>query len=365
MKTILLSVVVLFAFGTAMAQSIFSNPITGTNPNTDNPYTIGQVVSPAIAVSGIGRGTGITGSNANNRYNASGWNTAGTDADAYFEFIITPNAGVSINFISFVYTGQVNNATIANFVFRSSADGFTADIGTPAAAGATIDLSATAYQGIASPITFRLYAWGADQASRTFSINDFIFNGVTNVLPVTLEYFEGVKQNDINVLRFKVNCSGSNNNTLTVERSADGSNFSTVNTVVADGLRCLQPFSYTDNHPLPGYNYYRLAMQDENGKTTYSNRIVVLNKATGFEMVNLAPAMVTGNTVLNVSAAQKMQVTVVVTDIAGRVQQKNTYYLTAGSNQLKINCGHLAAGFYQVAVCAADGEIKTVRFVKQ
>ena len=52
-------------------QTIFENPITGTNPNLNNPYTAGQIVNSNITVSGIGRGSGITGTNANDRYNAN------------------------------------------------------------------------------------------------------------------------------------------------------------------------------------------------------------------------------------------------------------------------------------------------------
>jgi hypothetical protein len=106
-------------------------------------------------------------------------------------------------------------------------------------------------------------------------------------------------------------------------------------------------------------------MSDENGHTTQSNRIVVVNKVSGFDVVNLVPTVVTSSAILNVTAAKKMPLTVVVTDIAGRVLQKNNYYLIAGSNQLKINSANLAAGFYQLSTYTSNGEIKTVRFVKQ
>ena len=59
-----------FAILTAMgsnAQVIFENSITGSNPNTSNPYTTGQTNNANLTVSGIGRGSGITGSNGNNR----------------------------------------------------------------------------------------------------------------------------------------------------------------------------------------------------------------------------------------------------------------------------------------------------------
>ena len=175
-NSILISVLFLntFVFG----QSIFTNPITGTNPNSTNPYIIGQTVDVNITVSGIGRGAGIAGANANNRYNANGWSTGAIILTDYFEFTLTPTAGCDIDFVSFVYTGQ-SSAAIANLEFRSSLDGFAASIGTPTVGGTNIDLSGASYQNILSAITFRLYAFGAAAATTTFSINDFTFNGTT------------------------------------------------------------------------------------------------------------------------------------------------------------------------------------------
>lgn len=166
------------------AQSIFTNPILGTNPNTDNPYTIGQTVDPNLTVSGIGRGYGIDGTNANNRYNANSWDTVTLDFTAYFEFTLTPNPGYQINFVSFVYTGQASDTGPTSFAFRSSLDGFSANIGSPSATGTTIDLSAPAYQSITTPITFRFYGWGTSNSGGTFSINDFAFNGTVVAAPV-------------------------------------------------------------------------------------------------------------------------------------------------------------------------------------
>ncbi len=172
--------VVSFGYG----QSIFTNPITGTNPNTANPYTTGEVVDANITVSGIGRGTGINSRNANDRYNANGWNTVGFDSTAYFEFTLTPNASYEINFNDFVYTGQASTNGPTNIAIRSSLDGYVANIGTPTLTGSTIDLSATTYQGITASITFRIYGWGGTNGSGTFSINDFTFNGSTRLAPV-------------------------------------------------------------------------------------------------------------------------------------------------------------------------------------
>ncbi len=177
--------IILFLLFTAAAalgwgQSIWTNPITGSNPNTSNPYTIGQTVDPNISVSGIGRGSGIAGSNANDRYNANSWNTATIDLTAYFEFTLTPNATFCLNFTNFIYTGQISGTGATSFAFRSSLDGFTTNIGTPNSTGTTIDLTSASYQNLTSAVTFRLFGWGASAAAGTFSINSFIFNGSTS-----------------------------------------------------------------------------------------------------------------------------------------------------------------------------------------
>ncbi|AOW08932.1 hypothetical protein [Flavobacterium gilvum] len=162
------------------SQSIFNNPITGTYPGQSNPYTIGQNVDPGIKVSGIGRSGALSYVNANNRYDAKGWKVDDSDSDTYFEFTITPNQGRQINFISFVYTGQVSANGPRLFAFRSSVDGFSTNIGSVSGARGTVSLSSTAFQGVDFPITFRFYGWAAITRTGAFSINDFQFNGVVS-----------------------------------------------------------------------------------------------------------------------------------------------------------------------------------------
>lgn len=170
--------------------SIWSNPILGTNPNTSDPYTIGQTFDANITVSGIGRGSGITGTNANDRYNATTWNTTVFDVNDYFYFTLTPNPGFAINFNSLTYTGQASGTGPTNVAIRTSVDGYTADIGTPTITGTTISLIAGTYQNIGIPITFRVYAWGG--TGGTFSINDFTFTGsVASIGTITTSAVSG------------------------------------------------------------------------------------------------------------------------------------------------------------------------------
>jgi hypothetical protein len=182
-KTILIALLIMGTAG--LAQSIWTNPITGTNPNSTNPYTIGQIVDATITVSGIGRGSEITGNAGNDRYNATAWTTAGELTD-YFTFTITPAANYKINLSSFEFTLQRSSTGPVNYALRSSIDDFAADISggifpmTPALQ--TVSLAGAAFQNLTSPVTFRIYGYTAGSNVGTASVNDFTFNGTTNTL---------------------------------------------------------------------------------------------------------------------------------------------------------------------------------------
>jgi hypothetical protein len=167
---------------TVSPSPIWTNPITGTNPNTSSPYTTGDVKNSNVAVSGIARGSGISGTDANNRYTATGWNSGSFDTTKYFEFTITPNSGYQVSLASFVYTGQASGTGPISVALRSSDDAYASNVGSATIAGTTISLSASTYQNISQAITFRLYAWGASSSGGTFSVNDFSFNGTVGVV---------------------------------------------------------------------------------------------------------------------------------------------------------------------------------------
>jgi hypothetical protein len=183
-KTILIALLIIGNAG--LAQSIWTNPITGSNPNSTNPYTTGQIVDANITVSGIGRGSGITGNAGNDRFNATAWTTAGLDLTDYYEFTLTPTTNYKINLSSFEFTLQRSSTGPVNYALRSSIDNFASDISTGAfpmtATLQTVALSGAAFQNITSAITFRIYGYNAGSNVGTASVNDFTFNGTTTTL---------------------------------------------------------------------------------------------------------------------------------------------------------------------------------------
>jgi hypothetical protein len=202
--------------------------------------------------------------------------------------------------------------------------------------------------------------WPAVNVFGPFSLASINF---ANPLPGTVNYLNGVKQNGRHILQWKLTCNS--NLTIMLERSAGDQNFSTIDTVNATAFRCLQPFEYADLFPLKGTNYYRLKIAGENGKITYSNVIVLFNNSTGFEIVHFLPAVVMHYALLNISAAQKATVNIVITDIAGKQVQSIVRSLIAGNNQFVLNLQSLRAGTYQITGYTADGFFRTIRFLKQ
>jgi autotransporter-associated beta strand protein len=216
--------------------------------------------------------------------------------------------------------------------------------------------------GTSTPVAGSL-TWSG--LTNTFGPFSLASTTMSNPLPINLNYLNGFKQGNNNLLNWKVTCTNNPNATMSVERSADGRNYNSITTIFADALRCQQPFDYIDNNTPAGLNYYRLKMVDANGKITYSAPIAILNKETGFDIVNLSPTLVNTKAELNVTAAQKTTMTVVITDVAGKQVQKMVYNLIGGSNKFTVNAAGLSAGTYQITGYTADGKSRTIRFVKQ
>jgi hypothetical protein len=111
-------------------------------------------------------------------------------------------------------------------------------------------------------------------------------------------------------------------------------------------------------------NYYRLRMTDADGKVSYSQIVSILNKDQGFSLVSFSPNPVSNMALLNIASANNSRMEIVVTDMAGKKVIREVVQLVAGSNQVNLNLATLAKGSYQVTGYTEDGEIKSLRFIK-
>ena len=135
-----------------------------------------------------------------------------------------------------------------------------------------------------------------DQPKCSMYIADYYNNRIRKVtggftgcilLPLNLLSFTGKNNGGYNFLEWQT--SGINNDYFEIERSNDSRNFKAIGTV--NGFANSAPshsYSFIDQHPLNGINYYRLKQADD-GALTYSQIIDVTNGQLSNLSMNIYP----------------------------------------------------------------------------
>jgi autotransporter-associated beta strand protein len=154
---------------------------------------------------------------------------------------------------------------------------------------------------------------------------------------------------------------------IELQRSGNGISFKTLQTLANTAI------SFTDKDLRDGLNYYRIKLTDQNGKITYSNIVILDNKEDDdkerekekFTIKALLPTLITHTGVLQINAVKQIQVKIEITNFTGIPFQNSVHNLEKGANQIQLNLSNLNNGAYQVTVYSTDGEVKTIRFIKQ
>jgi hypothetical protein len=165
-------------------------------------------------------------------------------------------------------------------------------------------------------------------------------------LPVTLIEFEAATQNQENYLTWSTS-SEEKNDHINVERSLDGIHYDVIGTLKGNpsGSNTIEYYSFLDQHPLQGTNFYRLAQYDLDGTVKYS-KVIVLNKSDNNDY-NIYPNPFDYETLLKTNLSSVSNKTVQVTNIQGNIIL--SYSLTLGTNQLIIG-DVLEPGIYFVKI---------------
>jgi hypothetical protein len=100
--------------------------------------------------------------------------------------------------------------------------------------------------------------------------SNFIISSILTLLPVHLSSFEAAKKNGQSALSWKTS-SEQSSKTFVVERSSNGSDYTSIGSVEAAGKSSTEKmYSFTDISPLSGKNFYRLKMVDIDARSSYS-----------------------------------------------------------------------------------------------
>jgi hypothetical protein len=177
--------------------------------------------------------------------------------------------------------------------------------------------------------------------------------------PLTVSYAQqlSVSAKNSTVALAWATATETNNKQFVVERSSDGQTFAQIGIVPSKAANgnstAALSYTFTDNNPLSGINYYRLQQVDISGNATNS---IIASATVGKVSVSLYPNPATSSiTVQNVPIGSS----VAIYNTAG-----NTVYTgTVTASRFNINVQHFSAGIYFLQY-NANGVKNSITFIK-
>lgn len=174
-----------------------------------------------------------------------------------------------------------------------------------------------------------------------------------NILPVVLVGYTAELNSDKTVTLNWNTRQEENFSHFDIERSQDGNVWNVIATVQAKGNSSTETdYSFTDNNPSSGVNYYRLKMVDLDSRYGYTEIKVLRSSLVNTISFFPNPARDYVNVALG--EASGMEVTVRLINQAGQVLQEKKAAAGNGTT-ISFPLQQVASGLYILSVSAADG----------
>ena len=188
------------------------------------------------------------------------------------------------------------------------------------------------------------------------------FNGITSFsggtvatgvgpgtpLPISLLTFNAQRTGRVNKITWSTSFE-INTSYFAIERSADGRNYSTIGQVAAVGnSNSNTQYSFVDNAPTKGINYYRLKIVDADNSEKYSPIKNVRNE--GNSDVVVYPNPVKEMMQVSITSDRTDKASISVIDMNGKLVYLKSISIIEGTNNLNINTGNLNTGTYIIKI---------------
>jgi hypothetical protein len=200
--------------------------------------------------------------------------------------------------------------------------------------------------------------WTGSYWSLTFPVtgfSGFFIHSGTTPLAIDLKSISAVNIGHRNRIDWST-AAEKNGDYFELERSGNATDFSRIATIAAKGSG--SNYSYWDENPVTGLNYYRLKMFDAAGNSTYSRTVNAVIKDGGFSL-DVYPNPVTDILKVRVFGSQQTGGSVIVTDVSGKIVKS----ATMDDNKLEIDMKGFTPGVYILKYSDADHK-QTIRINK-
>lgn len=192
-------------------------------------------------------------------------------------------------------------------------------------------------------------------------------------IPIELLSFSGEMKEKTTVLTQWRTATEQNTRFFEVQRSNDGLNFVTLGKVAAAGQSAkIQSYYFEDLKPKIGVNYYRLKVNDVDGKVSFSNTISVFFSDSKTDSDN--PSVLSLTTYPNPTSEDvnvrfelknKAKMTVTLTDLNGRSLYTFQETFSEGIHNFVLPTQDLAQGVYVLTMRSDEGRGVVKKIVKR
>jgi hypothetical protein len=318
----------------------------GSSNGSNNPITIDTagnlyyVYSTSIYKRKTNGETIILAGSSSQYYSNTNDGISSLSMNLYYSFI----RGLSIDKLGNIYFTENNYQTIRK-------------VGTNGVINYVVGRSGYSYWGNNSDGNYALnvslnnpYATAFDAAGNLYISEEGanrvrkVADGTPNsTLPLTLTTFSATTINQ-NIKTIWQTASEQNTSHFNIQRSSDGVAFATIGNISAVGSGA-NSYSYIDEHPNYGINYYRLQSMDKDGSFVYSKTVsATINDKRYFSIV---PNPARDFATINFSKPVE-NTSVRVYDITGKPLMVNA--VPRNTTSYKLNVQSLPNGFYIIHV---------------
>jgi hypothetical protein len=176
------------------------------------------------------------------------------------------------------------------------------------------------------------------------------------ILPVEWISIRAKKSEDKNRIEWKA-LFKDGGKIFEIERSEDGKNFKKIGEVKAESANN-PDFTYIFDDVLPfSQSYYRIKHTDNSGKEDYSKTVYLNRDAKNFALLELLPNPVREVLTVSFESPSDANVRVSIETVSGSTVYEHQFEAISGTNDMKLNFGHLPKGTYMLKISSSEGQI--------
>lgn len=214
---------------------------------------------------------------------------------------------------------------------------------------------------------YMMYVSNWSQTGIASDINFTLSDGALldcTILPIELLTFSATPDGN-NVMLKWATSSETDNEKFIIERSRDATFFEQIGVLPGAGNSFSTiEYSFTDQSPMQGINYYRLRQVDFNGAFSNSQVVTALIDNLLSTVSDIYPNPATSEISFNIESIMDAPASVLIFDASGRMVQETAIILEKGTQRVDVELNGLQQGSYSIQLIGNDGvKIPSGRFI--